>query len=91
MEPGVPNKDQESCAAIALSSALRETLPRLDTTWAASFVAEARTAFPDTKNPFLLMEKLALKDFVVTARRFTACGCPAMENQQIGVTYVCQE
>ena len=88
MKPGVPNKDQESCAAIALSSALRETLPRLDTTWAASFVAEARTAFPDTKNPFLLMEELALKDFVVTARRFTVCGCPATENQQIGVTYV---
>ena len=34
------------------------------------------------------MEELALKDFVVTARRFTACGCPATENQQIGVTYV---
>ena len=88
MEPGVPNKDQESCSVIALSSALRETLPHLDTICAASFVAEARTAFPDTKNPFLLMEELALKDFVVTARRFTACGCPATENQHIEVTYV---
>ena len=86
--PGVPNTDGQSCAAIALSSALRETLPDFSHEQAVRFVAAAREAFPATRNPFVLMEDLALPDFVISARRWYGCGCAPVDAQQIGITYL---
>ena len=87
--PGVPNTDHESCAAISLSSALRETLPGQTTETAAEFVANARAAFPEVKNPFLLLEALAPPELTIHARRVSGCGCPSSvaEAPQTGVTY----
>ena len=88
VEPGVPNPDSQSCAATSVAAAIRETLPEYTTAMAARFVTDARQMFPEIRNPFLLMEALALPNFVIQVRKWMGCGCPVAAAEQIGVTYV---
>jgi hypothetical protein len=87
VELGLPNTDNESCAAIALSMALRETLPDFHQDTAVEFVSHARGAFPTIKNPFDLLQHLAPAEFTIQALRWTRCGCPVTEGPQTGITY----
>ena len=55
---------------------------------AATFVCDARQAFPTTANPFVLLEQLAHPDFTIHTQRYMACGCPFTEAPMTGITYL---
>ena len=77
----------ESCAAIAIVTALLETLQEFTEQKAATFVRDARQAFHTTKNPFLLLQQTALPEFHVNTRSCTACGCAPAQVPQAGLTF----